>query len=131
MTSITADSARTILTAAIAASEQTVPTSIAVVDAGGHLVAFHRVDGATLGSIDIAIKKARTAVLFGMPTGTLGDYTQPGGPLFNIELTNGGLVSFPGGMPVTLEGTLVGAVGASGGLPEQDELIATTGAGKL
>lgn len=75
MTNITLDNARTILTAAVAASEDSGPVSIAVVDAGGDLTAFQRVDGATLGSIDIATKKARTAVFFGMPTGTLGEYT--------------------------------------------------------
>jgi uncharacterized protein GlcG (DUF336 family) len=64
--------------------------NIAVVDAGGNLKAFLRMDGAWLGSVDIAIKKARTARFFDMPTGDLGALSQPGGPLFNIEVSNGG-----------------------------------------
>jgi uncharacterized protein GlcG (DUF336 family) len=71
--------------------------NIAVVDAGGNLKAFRRMDGAWLGSIDIAIKKARTARYFDMNTGDIGQLSQPGGPLFNIEVSNGGLITFPGG----------------------------------
>jgi uncharacterized protein GlcG (DUF336 family) len=64
-----------------------------VVDAGGNLKVFSRMDGAWLGSIDIAIRKARTARLFDMDTGEIGALSQPGGPLFNIELSNGGLIT--------------------------------------
>ncbi|MDP1602753.1 MAG: heme-binding protein, partial [Legionella sp.] len=70
---------------------------IAVVDAGGNLKAFVRMDGAWLGSIDIAQKKARTARYFDMNTGVIGELSQPGGPLYNIEHSNGGLITFPGG----------------------------------
>src|ERR687894_210462 len=73
---------------------------IAVVDAGGNLKAFARMDGAWLGSIDISIKKARTARFFDMNSGDIGALSQPGGPLFNIEVSNGGLISFPGGIPL-------------------------------
>jgi len=69
---------------------------IAVVDAGGNLKAFARMDGAWLGSIDIAQRKARTARWFDMETGEIGKLSQPGGPLFGIEHSNGGLISFPG-----------------------------------
>lgn len=127
MTNITLEQARAVLTAALAASEATVPVSIAVVDTGGHLKAFDRVDGANLGGVDVAIRKARTAQLFEMPTGTLGKDSQPGGALFNIELTNGGLVTFPGGIPLTVDGTLIGAIGVSGGTPDEDEHIAAAG----
>lgn len=127
MADITLESARTVLAAALAASESTVPVSIAVVDAGGHLKAFDRVDGARLGGVDIAIRKARTAQLFEMSTKALGQDSQPGGALFNIELTNGGLVSFPGGIPLTAEGALIGAIGVSGGTPDEDEHIAIAG----
>ena len=58
---------------------------IAVVDAGANLKAFVRMDDAFLGSIDIAIKKAKTARMFNMPTGDLGKLAQPGGPLYHIE----------------------------------------------
>jgi uncharacterized protein GlcG (DUF336 family) len=132
MTDLSLGRARGILDTALAAAQDGgVPFSIAVVDAGGHLKAFCAQDGATLGSIDIAIRKARTAQLFGMPTGTLGQYSQPGGALYGIELTNGGLVTFPGGIPLMADTTLLGAIGVSGGLPEQDQSIATAGAAAL
>ncbi len=101
---------------------------IAVVDAGGNLKAFARMDGAWLGSIDIAIKKAKTARYFDMPTGDLGKASQPGGSLYMIEVSNGGLVSFPGGIPLkTADGTIIGAVGASGTTVEKDHTIAQAG----
>ena len=69
-------------------------------------------DGAWLGSIDIAIKKARTARFFDMPSGEIGKLSQPGGPLFNIEHSNRGLISFPGGVPITgADGAVIGAMG--------------------
>src|SRR5207249_11946179 len=73
---------------------------IAVVDAGGNLKAFVRMDGAWLGSIDIAIKKAKTARYFDMPTGEIGKLSQPGQPLYQIEVSNGGLITFPRGVPL-------------------------------
>ena len=88
---------------------------IAVVDAGGHLKAFARMDGAWLGSIDIATTKARTARYFDLPTEALGELSQPGGPLYGIEVSNGGLITFPGGLPLKAEdGTVIGAIGVSG-----------------
>src|SRR5215216_5246406 len=93
--------------------------NIAVVDAGGNLKAFARMDGAWLGSIDISIKKARTARFFDMNTGDIGQLSQPGGPLFNIEHSNGGLITFPGGVPLhNAAGTVIGAVGVSGSTVE-------------
>src|SRR5881296_2385305 len=84
---------------------------IAVVDAGGNLKAFMRMDGAWLGSIDISIKKARTARYFDMNSGDIGKLSQPGGPLYQIEVSNGGLISFPGGVPIkTADGVIIGAV---------------------
>jgi uncharacterized protein GlcG (DUF336 family) len=101
---------------------------IAVVDAGGNLKAFTRMDGAWLGSIDIAIKKARTARLFDMSTGEIGKLSQPGEPLYNIELSNGGLISFPGGVPIrTREGVVIGAIGVSGSTVENDHACAAAG----
>ena len=73
--------------------------NIAIVDGGANLVAFARMDGAWLGSVDIAIKKAKTARFFDMPTGDIGGLSQPGGALYNIEHSNGGLITFPGGLP--------------------------------
>ncbi|SDK96769.1 Uncharacterized conserved protein GlcG, DUF336 family [Catalinimonas alkaloidigena] len=102
--------------------------NIAVVDSGANLVAFARMDGAWLGSIDIAIKKAKTARFFDMPTGDIGQLSQPGGSLYHIEHSNGGLISFPGGIPIKNgEGTIVGAIGVSGSTVEDDHTVAQAG----
>ena len=66
--------------------------NIAVVDAGANLVVFARMDGAWLGSLDISIKKAKTARFFDMNTGDIGGLSQPGGSLYNIEHSNGCLL---------------------------------------
>ena len=106
--------------------------NVAVVDAGGNLKAFGRMDGAWLGSIDIAIKKARTARFFDMNSGDIGALSQPGGPLYNIEVSNGGLISFPGGIPLREEGgEVVGAIGVSGSSVENDHTVAEAGASAL
>ena len=105
---------------------------IAVVDAGANLKAFARMDGAWLGSIDIAIKKARTARFFDMPTGSIGELSQPGGALYNIEVSNGGLITFPGGIPLKdKSGNIVGAIGVSGSSVENDHTCAVAGAEAL
>lgn len=102
---------------------------IAVVDAGANLKAFLCMDGAWLGSIDIAIKKARTARYFDMNTGAIGGLSQPGGPLFNIEHSNGGLITFPGGIPLrNTQGEIIGAIGVSGSTVEDDHAVAEAGA---
>ncbi|MFZ1023840.1 MAG: heme-binding protein [Thermoplasmata archaeon] len=103
--------------------------NIAVVDDGGNLKGFLRMDDAWLGSIDIAIRKARTARFFDMNTGELGKLSQPGGPLFGIEVSNGGLVSFPGGIPLKNgKGEVIGAIGVSGSSVENDHAVADAGA---
>jgi uncharacterized protein GlcG (DUF336 family) len=102
--------------------------NIAIVDAGANLVAFARMDGAWLGSLDISIKKAKTARFFDMNTGTIGELSQPGGPLFNIEHSNAGLISFPGGIPVkNAAGVVIGAIGVSGSSVENDHAVAEAG----
>ena len=111
------------------AAEIDTKMDIAVVDAGGNLKAFIRMDGAWLGSIDIAIRKAKTARWFDMPTGEIGKLSQPGGPLFGIEHSNDGLITFPGGVPIKLaDGTVVGAIGVSGSTVENDHTVAAAGA---
>jgi uncharacterized protein GlcG (DUF336 family) len=96
-----------------------------VVDAGGHLVAFLRQDGALLGSINLALGKAVTARIFDKKTSELATLAQPGRPLFGIQESNEGkVVIFGGGVPVILDGTIVGAVGASAGTVEQDIAVA-------
>ena len=126
---ITLEQAQTALTAAIAkATDMKVKMNIAVVDAGANLTAFARQDGAWLGSIDIAIKKARTARFFDMPSSAIGKLSQPGEPLYGIEGTNDGLVSFGGGFPITdAAGVVIGAIGVSGGSVKEDEKVAEAG----
>jgi uncharacterized protein GlcG (DUF336 family) len=123
------DCARDVVKAAMAkALEIGCKMNIAVVDSGANLKAFFRMEGAWLGSIDIAIKKAKTARYFDMPTGEIGKLSQPGGPLYNIEHSNGGLISFPGGVPLKdKEGAVVGAVGVSGSTVEDDHTVAIAG----
>lgn len=102
---------------------------VAVVDAGGNLKAFVRMDGAWLGSVDIAQRKARTARYFDMNTGQIGQLSQPGGPLFGIEHSNGGLITFPGGIPIRdKQGQVIGAIGVSGSTVENDHAVAEAGA---
>ncbi|WP_062060169.1 GlcG/HbpS family heme-binding protein [Aquimarina longa] len=103
--------------------------NIAVVDSGANLVAFARMDGAWLGSLDISIKKAKTARFFDMNTGVIGELSQPGGPLFNIEHSNTGLITFPGGVPIKdANDTIIGAIGVSGSSVENDHAVAEAGA---
>ena len=111
------------------AKQMNLKMDIAVVDAGGNLKAFERMDGAWLGSIDIAIKKAKTAGDFDMPTGEIGKLSQPGGSLYQIEVSNGGLITFPGGVPIkAADGSIIGAIGVSGSAVENDHAVATAGA---
>jgi uncharacterized protein GlcG (DUF336 family) len=101
---------------------------IAIVDSGANLKAFLRMDDAWVGSIDIAIKKAKTAVFFMMPTGEIGKLSQPGKSLYGIEHSNEGLITFPGGLPIVDdEGVLIGAIGVSGSSVENDHAVAEAG----
>jgi uncharacterized protein GlcG (DUF336 family) len=111
------------------AKELGVPMNIAIVDEGANLVSFHRMDNAWLGSIDISIKKAKTARFFDMNSGEIGKLSQPGGPLYNIEHSNGGLITFPGGVVLKdSQGKIIGAVGVSGGSVEHDHEVASAAA---
>jgi uncharacterized protein GlcG (DUF336 family) len=133
MDDITLEQAQAAVGAALAKAEAIgARMNIAVVDAGANLKAFARMDGAWLGSIDIAIRKARTARFFDMNTGELGKLSQPGGSLYNIEHSNGGLITFPGGVPLrNAAGTVVGAIGVSGSTVENDHAVAEAGAGGM
>ena len=133
MQSITANQARAAVKAALKKSEElNVKMNIAIVDAGANLKAFLRMDGAWLGSIDIAIKKAKTARYFDMNTGEIGKLSQPGGDLYNIEHSNNGLITFPGGVPIVDEnGEVIGAIGVSGSSVENDHTVAKAGATAL
>ena len=117
--------AQTIIADAIKSSEELdTKMNIAVVDEGGNLVAFSKMDDAWMGSIDIAIKKARTSVMFQMSSGVIGTLSQPGGPLYNIEHSNGGLITFPGGLPIMKDGKMIGGIGVSGSTVENDLEVA-------
>lgn len=123
--SVSLDDARRMIAAAEkAADEQGQPMCIAVVDAGGILVAHIRQDRAWLGSVDIAINKAFTARAFNLSTADLAGESQPGGQFYGIDKSNQGRVLIiPGGVPVTRNDMVVGAVGVSGGTGEQDKAV--------
>ena len=112
--------------AEVRSAELGVPVVIAAADAGGNLMLLHRIEGALLASIEIAINKAWSAVAFQAPTATLGPLATGDGPLPGLADTNSGrVVLFGGGVPVHVDGELAGAIGISGGTAEQDVDIAT------
>jgi uncharacterized protein GlcG (DUF336 family) len=127
---ITLEKAQSIIAAGIAKSKEIgQPMNIAVVDAGANLTAFARMDGAWLGSIDIAVNKAFTARAFDITTRDLGSNSQPGNQFFGIHASNHGRVMiFAGGVPLKVNGQVVGAVGVSGGSGEQDQAVADAAA---
>lgn len=133
MHNVTLEQARKIIDACLQKSEElNVKMNIAVVDSGTNLVAFNKMDGAWLGSIDIAQKKAKTARFFNMNSGEIGKLSQPGGSLYNIEHSNGGLITFPGGVLLkNAEGEIIGAVGVSGSTVENDHKVAEAGANAI
>ncbi len=130
MNDVSLEQARAAVSAAIEKAKQlNTKMNIAVVDAGANLKAFARMDGAWLGSIDISIKKAKTARFFDMNTGVIGSLSQPGGSLFGIEHSNQGLITFPGGVVIkNKEGVVIGAIGVSGSSVENDHAVAEAGA---
>jgi uncharacterized protein GlcG (DUF336 family) len=133
MDEMTLERAQAAVAAALSEAQKLgVAMNIAVVDAGANLKAFVRMDGAWLGSIDIAIRKARTARFFDMNTGEIGKLSQPGGSLFAIEHSNGGLITFPGGVPIRNgAGVVIGAIGVSGSIVENDHVVATASAAAI
>lgn len=120
--SMTQAQAEAAISAACEAADKIgVPMNIAVFDSGANLKAFTRMDGALLGSADIALGKARTAALFGLNTEVIGEFCKPGGTSPGLENTNGGLVVFAGGIPARgSDGQVIGSVGVSGGAVAQD-----------
>ena len=133
MNELSLQEVRSAVNAALEKSKEIgVKMNIAVVDSGANLKAFARMDGAWLGSIDIAIKKARTARFFDMNTGEIGKLSQPGGALYNIEHSNDGLISFPGGVPIkSTTGEVIGAIGVSGSTVDNDHLVAEAAAAAI
>jgi uncharacterized protein GlcG (DUF336 family) len=127
-----ADAKRVIEAAERKAVEIGQPMNVAVVDAGGNLVAHVRMDGAWIGSVDISIKKAFTARAFDLPTAQLAENAQPGGQFYGIDASNEGRVMiFAGGVPLTRDDGIVGAVGVSGGQGPQDQAVAEAAAAAL
>ena len=127
---VTLDEARKVIRAGQEkAADIGVPMNIAVVDAGANLVAFERMEGAWIGSIDIAINKAFTSRAFDIETKALAENSQSGKQFFGIHASNHGRVMiFAGGIPLKRGGQVVGAVGVSGGLGEQDQAVAEAAA---
>jgi uncharacterized protein GlcG (DUF336 family) len=124
----TKEAERMIGAAADKAASLGVAVNIAVLDAGAHLKAFCRMDGAPLGAIDLAIGKAKTAALFQMNSEDLWQFVKPGGPAEGMQFSNGNLVTFAGGLLLRKEGEIAGAVGVSGGSVSQDGEIVAAGA---
>ncbi len=107
-----------------------VPLCIAIVDRGGHLIAFNRLDDAVIGTIDFAIRKAKTAAFFGVNTEIMGQVVESAGASgYGLQSSNGGVLTIGGGVAVkNKDGKIVGAIGVSGGMVEQDMSVAQAGA---
>ncbi len=126
------DARRIIAAAEKKATEIGQPMNVAVVDEGGNLLAFERMENAWRGSIDIAQNKAFTSRAFDIETKTLGENSQPGQQFFGIHASNHGrIMIFAGGLPLKQGGVVVGAIGVSGGSGEQDQSVAQAGAAAL
>ncbi|NVH75779.1 heme-binding protein [Paraburkholderia sp. JPY432] len=124
--SITSCQAQTIIDGAEEkARDIGLPVVIVVLDAGAHLKAVRRMDGAVLAAIDIAVRKATTAVLFQANSEAVWEFCKPGAPAHGLELSNSGLAPFGGGIPLKgANGIVIGALGVSGGTVEQDVEVA-------
>jgi uncharacterized protein GlcG (DUF336 family) len=130
---ITSDEAEAVIRAAKGKAANTgIAVSIVILDMAGHLKAFLRMDDSWLGSVDVAMKKAKTSVLFQSATQDVWEVCKPGAQAHGLESTNGGLVTFAGGIPLkATDGRLIGAIGVSGGQVAQDFEIAAAGAAAL
>lgn len=130
MDTITLEDARRVVAAAEEKAEKIgQPMDIAVVDAGGNLKTHVRMDGAFVGSINISINKAYTAIAFQTETKELAPLAQSGQELFGLSDAAGGrIVVFGGGIPLRRDGEVVGAIGVSTGTVDQDQEVAEAGA---
>ncbi|WP_375036803.1 heme-binding protein [Acinetobacter sp. RW6] len=107
------------------ASQQKLSFCFAIYDESANLLAFQRMDHSMLGSIDLALTKAKTACLFRTETQELGQLSQPNMPIWSIEFSNGGLSTIAGGVPLLNQaGEFIGSIGVSGGTAEQDKEMA-------
>ena len=125
LTSLSLEDAKRLICAAEAKAKAIgSPSNIAVVDAGGNLLAHVRMDGAQIASISHSINKAFTSLACKLPTHVLGQDAQPGGQLYGVSNTvEGRIITFAGGIPLKFGHDLVGAVGVSGGTAEQDREV--------
>ena len=127
---LTTDAAEGMIAAAAQkAAEMGIAVNIAVLDSGAHLKAFRRMDGAALGAIDLAIRKARTAALFEMDSEQIWEFVKPGAPAEGMQFSNDILITFAGGVLLRSDdGEVLGAIGVSGGTVPQDGEIVAAGA---
>ena len=128
---ITADQAKTVAAAAVAEAKKNQWTmAVAIVDTAGDLVYFEKMDNTQVGSVDVAIVKARSSARFKRPTKAFQDALAAGGEGWRI-LSLDGAVAVEGGLPLIVGGKIIGAIGASGGASQQDGVTAAAGAGTL
>jgi len=129
--SVTSDQAKTAAAAAVAEARKNQWTmAVAIVDTAGDLVYFEKMDNTQVGSVDIAIAKARSSARFKRPTKAFQDALAAGGEGWRI-LSLEGAVAVEGGIPLVVGGRIIGAIGASGGSSQQDGVTATAGAGAI
>jgi uncharacterized protein GlcG (DUF336 family) len=128
---ITADQAKSVAAAAVAEARKNQWTmAVAIVDTAGDLVYFEKMDNTQVGSVDVAIGKARSSARFKRPTKAFQDALAAGGEGWRI-MTLEGAVAVEGGIPLVAGGKIIGAIGASGGAAQQDGVTAAAGAGTL
>lgn len=121
------EQARKAVAAALAEARKiNVPMAVAVVDTGGHLVAFDRVDNTQIGSVGVSQDKAVSAAIYRRPTKVFQDIVAGGGAGLRI-LTLRGANAVEGGLPLVVDGKIIGAIGVSGGSAEQDGVVAKAG----
>jgi glc operon protein GlcG len=129
--SINLDTAKKVAASAITEARKNNWTiAVAIMDTGGHLVYFEKMDGTQTGSVNVAISKGRSAVLFKRPTKAFQDIVAEGGEGLRM-LRLDGAVPVEGGVPLLMDGKIVGAIGVSGGTSQQDGVVAKAGADTL
>lgn len=111
--------------AEVEANKNQWPVAIAIVDSGGHLVLFQRLDNTQLGSVEVSIEKAKTAVMYRRPTKAFEDRIAQGGADLKLLKLPG--LPLEGGIPIIRDGRIIGAIGVSGVQSTQDAQVATAG----
>jgi len=120
-----AEAKKIVAAATVDATKNNLTMAVAIVDDGGHLVLFERMDDTQVGSIDVAIRKARSAAFYRRPTKVFEDGVIAGR---SVILTLDNAMPIEGGLPLMVGGKLVGAIGVSGGTAPQDGVVAAAGA---